>query len=40
MASSGGDVKGSLEKSLRANKLIDKVNTELDNNLVMNSGNL
>ena len=40
MSSSGGDTKGSLEKSIKANKLIDHVVSELDNNLVMNSGSL
>ena len=40
MSSSSGDVKGSLEKSLKAYNLINAVNSEQDNNLVMNSGNL
>ena len=40
MSSSGGDTKGSLEKSIKANKLINSVVSELDNNLVMNSGSL
>ena len=40
MSSSGGDTKGSLEKSIKANKLINNVVSELDNNLVMNSGSL
>jgi hypothetical protein len=40
MSSSGGDIKGSLEKSLKACNLINAVISEHDNKLVMNSGNL
>ena len=40
MTQSSGDVKEGLEKSLKALKLIESVQSELDNKLVMDSGNL